>query len=113
MHQANLSSKSLRHALAREPLQGNQPIGARERMQRGHWVALDVVVDVGAAQSHDQRPIRIKLAKSPDAARAAPCMQRNHQLGLLSGVLVGDVNLMAELAQDARPAHRRGAISRS
>src|SRR5262249_56692188 len=70
MHDANLRAKPRGHAPPHEPLQPDEPIGACKRAQSRRWVAIDIVVDIGAAQSHDQRPIGVKLAKVPDAVRS-------------------------------------------
>ena len=108
---ANLSSKLRRQAPSREVLQRNQPIGRGERAQNRRRIAIDIFVDVGAGQSHDQRPFRVKLAKAPDAVGAAPGMQRNHQIRCCSNVAAGGMNLVAELAQNPRPSCRRGPIA--
>jgi hypothetical protein len=111
MHDANLSSKPRGHAPSHELLQRDEPIGACERTQGRRWIAIDIVVDVGAAQTHDQRSIGVKLAKVPDAVRAAPRVKRNHQVCGGSIVSAGNVNSMAKLAQDPHPAHAGGLIS--
>jgi hypothetical protein len=107
---ANLSPKLRRHAASRQILQRDEAIGTSERMQGGRRIAIDIVVDIGAAQSHDQRPIRIALAKIADADGAAPRVERDHQIHCRSVVTAGNVNPMAELAQDSRPAASRGSI---
>ena len=111
MHDVNLSSKPRGHPPSHELLQRNEPIGACERAQSGRWIAIDIVVDVSAAQTHDQRPIGVTLAKVPDAVRAAPRVKGNHQVCGGSIVSVGNVNVMAELAQDPHPAHAGGLVS--
>jgi hypothetical protein len=113
VHDANFLSKSPRQALPRELLQGDQAIGAGERVQRRLRIALDVFVDIGAAQCHDQRSARKNLPKSADAVGAAPGMQRDHQIRGRSIPFVGDANLVTELTQDVRPAQRRRTISGS
>ena len=75
-------------------------------------IAIEVFVDVGAGQGHDQRPFRVELTKARDAVGAAPGMQSDHQLRGLAVVAVGDTNVVAEPAQNARPAHRRGPVAR-
>jgi len=112
MQDAKLGSEPSWHAPARKLLQGNQAIGVAERSQRGRRVALEVLVDVGTGERHDQRPVRKQLTKAADALGAAPGMQSDHQLGGGSIVLVENAHLVAEFAQDARPAQCRGAISR-
>jgi hypothetical protein len=82
-------------------------------VQRRRRVAIDIFVDVGAAQSDDQRPIRKARAKIPDAVRAAPGVERDHQVRRRPVVAVGDLNVVTELAQDPRPADRRGRIAGS
>ena len=108
---ANLASKSAGHALARELLERDQPIGACKRAQRRFGIALDVLVDIGPAQGNDQRPIRVELAKAPDALCAAPSMQRNHQIRPLAIVFGCHIDLMTKLAQNARPAGAGGGIA--
>ena len=108
VHDANLGPKPCRHSPPRKLLQRDQAVGARERMQSRRRIAIDVVVDVGAAQRDDKRPIRITLAKIADAVGAAPRVERNHQIRGRSIVPVGNLNVMAEFAQDPRPSHGRG-----
>ena len=79
-------------------------------MQSRHRIAIDIVVDVGAAQRDDKRPIRITLAKIADAVGAAPRVERDHQIRGRSIVPAGNLNVMAEFAQDPRPSHGRGSI---
>ena len=110
VHDANLWLKSRRYPPSRKLLERDQAIGACERVQSRRRIAVDVVIDVGATQSDDQRPIRVMLAKIPDAVGAAPCVQRDHQIRRRSLVPVGDLNLMAEFPQDPRPACGRGPI---
>jgi hypothetical protein len=110
VHDANLGPKSCRHSPPRKLLQRDQAVGARERMQSRHRIAIDIVVDVGAAQRDDKRPIRITLAKIADAVGAAPRVERDHQIRGRSIVPVGNLNVMAEFAQDPRPSHGRGSI---
>ena len=69
VHDANLGPKSCRHSPPRKLLQRDQAVGARERMQSRHRIAIDIVVDVGAAQRDDKRPIRITLAKIAGCCR--------------------------------------------
>ena len=110
MHDANLSSKFCRHSPPRKLLQRDEAIGTRERMQSRHRIAIDIFVDVGAAQSDNKRPVRVTLAKIPDAVGAAPGVERDHQIRRHSIVPVGNLNFMAELAQDPRPSGGRGPI---
>jgi len=111
MHDANLRAKLRGHAPPHELLQRDKPIRACKRAQSRRWVAIDIIVDVGAAQSHDQRPIGVKLAKVPDAVRAAPCVDCNHQVCGRSIISVGSANAMAKLAQDPRPPRTGGLVS--
>ena len=110
MHDANLSPKLRRHAPPRKLLQGDEAIGTRERMQSRHRIAIDIFVDVGAAQSDNQRSSWVTRAKIPDAVGAAPCVERNHQIRRHPIVPVGNLNFMAELAQDPRPSAGRGPV---
>ena len=107
MHDANLGRNA---ALAAAQLRSATTIGARERMQNRHRIAIDIFVDVGATQSDDKRPMGVTFAKIPDAVGAAPCVERDHQIWRLSIVAVGNLNFMAELAQDPRPSGGRGSI---
>jgi hypothetical protein len=113
MHDAILVSKPRWHALSRELLQCDEPIGVRERAQCRLRIAIDVVVDIGSAQAHDQRPVGVKLAKDADAVCTAPRVKRNHQICGDSVVAIGDVDAMPELAQDSRPAHARRRVAGS
>jgi hypothetical protein len=98
VHDANLGPKSRRHSPPRKLLQSDQAVSARERMQSRHRIAIDIVVDVGAAQRDDKRPIRITLAKIADAVGAAPRVERDHQIRGRSIVPVGNLNVMSEFA---------------
>src|SRR5262249_26869747 len=104
--------KPCRYALAREPLQRDESVGAGERAQDRARIAIDVVIDVGAAQTHDQRPVGITFAEGADAVGAAPRVESNHQVCGGSVVARYDVNAMSELAQDPRPAQARCLVSR-
>ena len=104
VHDPHLWSKSRRHAPPCKLLQRNEAIGTGERTQSRRRIAIDIFVDVGAAQRDDQRPFGVTLAKILDTLRAAPGVQRNHQVRRLSIVAVGDFNVMAELAQNPGPA---------
>ena len=80
MHDADLVSKQCRNAVSRELLQRDEPIGVRKRAQRRLGITIDVVVDIGSAQAHDQRTVGVKLAKDADALRTAPRVKRHHQV---------------------------------
>ena len=71
------ASKSRRHAPPRKLLQRDQAIGACERVQSRRRIAIDVVVDVGAAQGDDQRPIRDNARENPGCCRR--CARRAAQ----------------------------------
>jgi hypothetical protein len=94
----DFAAKSCRHPPPRQLLERDQPIGTCQRVQGGTRIALDVFVDVGPGQSHDQRPIRIELAKAPDALGTAPGMQRNHQVRGRLLIFAGNVDLVTEPA---------------
>ena len=79
-------------------------------MQSRRRIAVDILVDVGAAQSDNQRSSWVTRAKIPDAVGAAPCVERNHQIRRHPIVPVGNLNFMAELAQDPRPSAGRGSV---
>src|SRR5215813_14414558 len=100
MHDANLTSKPCGHAPSRELLQRNEPIGACERAQSRRRIAIDIVVDVSAAQTHDQRSIGVKLAKVPDAVRAAPRVEVILQICGGSMRSVGNTNTTLFGAQE-------------
>ena len=89
---------------SRELLQCDEPVGACERVQSRRRIAIDVFIDVGAAQGDDQGSIRVKLAKAPDAVRAAPRVQRNHQIRGGSVVSIGDVNVDARARAGSAPS---------
>ena len=112
MDDTQLSAKSRRQAPLDEFLQRHQPIGAFQRVQGRYGIAIDVVVNVGPAQTDDQRPLRVLIAKAPDALRAAPGVQRDHQICRRVVVANGNVNVVAQFAQDSRPAHRCSRVSR-
>jgi hypothetical protein len=78
LHDANLVPKVSRHALSREFLQRDEPVGTGERAQDRGWIATDVFVDVGAAQADDQRSTGVTFVKASDAVCAAPGMKCNH-----------------------------------
>jgi len=113
MHDADLGSKPCWHAVSRELLQRDEPIRVSKRTQRRLRITIDVVVDIGSAQAHDQRTVGVKLAKDADALRTAPRVKRHHQVCRASVVAIGDVDAMTELAQNSRPPHARGCVAGS
>src|SRR5262249_4114049 len=112
IYDAELSAKPCRHTPSREFLQRDQPIGAGERAHNRRPITIDVAVDVGAAQAHNQWAIRMPFAKSTNAVRAAPGVQGNHEIGGGSVVAISNVNARGKLAQGPRPAHAGGPVSR-
>ena len=113
MHDADLGSKPWGHAVSRKLLQRDEPIRVSKRTQRRLRITIDVVVDIGSAQAHDQRTVGVKLAKDADALRTAPRVKRHHQVCGASVVAIGDVDAMTELAQNSRPPHARGCVAGS
>ena len=74
VHDANLWSKFRRHSPPRKLLQRDETIGARERMQSRHRIAIDIFVDVGAAQSDDQAADPGNVRENPGCCRS--CARR-------------------------------------
>src|SRR5262245_66481458 len=59
MHDANLSSKPRGHAPSHELLQRDETIGACERAPGRRRIEIDIVVDGGAATTHDPQSLGI------------------------------------------------------
>ena len=111
MDDAKLAAESPRNPPPREILQCDQPFGGFERAQRRLRIAVDVLVEIGAGESDDQRSIRVQLAKAADGAGAAPGVKRDHQLRRRSIVLGRDAGGMPEAPKDFCPAQRRGPVA--
>ena len=73
-------------------------------MQNWNRIAIDVAVNVSAAQRDDQQPVRVKLTETLDAFGASPSMQRNHKIRVGSIVVMANANRVPQGAQDPRPA---------
>ena len=111
MDDAKLAAESPRNPPPREILQGDQPIGGFERAQRRLRITVDVLVEIGAGETNDQRSIRVELAKATNGAGAAPGMKRDHQLRRCSIVFGRDAGGMPEAPKDFCPAQRRGPVA--
>jgi len=84
-------------------LQHDQPVREFQRLP-GVAVFVDVAIQVGAGQRQQQGTARKALGKGVDRSEAAPCMQRQHQVGRASIPFHLHPHRVARLAQEMRPA---------
>ena len=101
------------NALFGEGLKGKQAIGTGKRMQDRARISVEILINVGAAQSHDQRPVRVKRAKVMDAAGAPPGMERDHEICRHPVVVMNHPHVMTKRRQDLGPPPARRIISGS
>ena len=78
----------------------------------GAGAGANVAIQVGAGERKNQRPAGFRFPPL-DGRCAAPCMQCNHQVVRLPGLIYidDDFRRVAGRAQVARPAHRRVAVA--
>ena len=81
MDHAHLDAVLGRHSLADQVVQPDQPVGQRDGAQGRPGMAVYEPVGVGAGQGDDERPARVLIGKPRDRVRAAPGVQRDHEVG--------------------------------
>jgi hypothetical protein len=74
-------------------------------------IAMNVAIEVGPCEYHNQRPIRIGLVESLDGVKAAPRVQRDQEIARLASIRVIQRDTVSELAQDAGPTGRGYAVA--
>src|SRR5260370_27702 len=72
---------------------------------------VDIAIEVGPGQGHNQRSGRIKAAIIDNRLVAAPRMQGDAQIARRAVILLADRQLMPETPEDAGPADRRHAVA--
>ena len=84
-------------------MQRDDPIGELERTLDDFALAK-VAIHVRTRQGHDQGPSRILQTKTLHGRRASPGMQGHQEIDELSVVALRENHVVAQLAEDPRPA---------
>src|SRR5439155_985343 len=74
-------------------------------------IAMNVAIEIGPCEYHNQRPIRIGLVESLDGVKAAPRVQRDQEIARLASIRVIQRDTVSEFAQDAGPTGRGYAVA--
>src|SRR5207249_9391159 len=74
-------------------------------------IAMNVAIEIGPCEYHNQRPIRIGFVESLDGVKAAPRVQRDQEIARLASIRVIQRDTVSELAQDAGPTGRGYAVA--
>ena len=100
-----------RHDTPGKIVQGHQAIGQLHCAQGRFGIALQVAVNVSAAQLQHQRPLRIPFLEGNDRAGTAPGMHGHHEVGGMAVIVLGDPDAVTQPAQDPGPARRGHAVT--
>jgi hypothetical protein len=74
-------------------------------------MGMDEAVNIRAGQRDNDRLVWMKLMKIRNRTRAAPGVQRNHDVSGFACIFYCHAYAMAKPAQNVRPAHRGRAIA--
>jgi hypothetical protein len=74
-------------------------------------VAVDVSVQIGARQRHDDRPLVVLLARDPHGLGAPPRVERDQDVVAPRAELRRDERGVPQLPQDALPAEGGDAVA--
>jgi hypothetical protein len=106
-----LAAVLARDRLGHEIMKPDQRVGQIEGTERRRGVARRIAIDVRASERHDERRVRLPRAKATDRGCAPPGMKGDHEIGGLITVIPRHAHLVAELADETRPAPRRHPVA--
>jgi hypothetical protein len=105
------------HLRVEPPRQDARRVGLQDEEQvrepqgfAGRGALPEIPVEVGAGEENDERPVRVPRAESSQSAVALPRVDRDERVASRRQLLP-DRDVVAELAEDPRPAERRDTVA--